>query len=607
MLPIVEAKITTSESEIDATQKLIAQLQSRIAAEQQRISQLNRVENIAAAVLSAAQSGIQEITGIEPDAIAELQAELLKLFGNDGNENQPSPAPTPQDGGGTEVDTEQEEIAAKDPQGNPALESTVELATNFQSELEARGIQKIDLLSTTSGWRGDVARENQEFSKDSASESAPTHGTQVIHRTDGSVKFHLNWNRLSDRVATYSSPENPYSWEHGFVTYLGFPKKEVAEAWQQHLLKIGVATKCIIRKVNRLKVDTPKGVRIRWEMKIHGLSERQLQHILEFDLTQLPSVEQKASAGDFKVCDRVRILQTSGGSHDNRIGTYGIVERVDESTNSIEVRADSNKFGTLLLKPEWAVKLDATQFPACCNLPEPEVMAALGKFHAGDRIKVVEPGHPDNGEFGTVKRLVVVDGVVAAQLDESPTERLYPPSFIELLKIEDLEPAVADEVVTTTDWKARAKELKVSLNNVTIGMYVAYYSHRKLGQVVEKFDADNDSWWENRNQLTAVSYGNGDGQKYADPYEAAIALAKLLKLVKDAEESSADLLGGFGESEPQPIKTGDWVELTVNGDRYQVDSIDAEGFHLATDDGNMLVQPNEVKLIFQLPADWKPF
>ncbi len=95
---------------------------------------------------------------------------------------------------------------------------------------------------------------------------------QNIYTAEGEIKFRLFWNRYSDRVATFSSIENPYQWENGFCTYLGFATKAVMMAWQQHLLRIGIATTAEYRKVNRLKVDKPKNVAIRWELKVRGLT-----------------------------------------------------------------------------------------------------------------------------------------------------------------------------------------------------------------------------------------------------------------------------------------------------------------------------------------------
>lgn len=455
------------QPEISILEAEMTELLAAVEARKKRMAHLSEAEIVASGIFQAVQNGIERFSALAPDAIARLKSRVLNLFGTDGDSNDggnldlpdggdggnkpnPTPSPEPLTGQFCEIDTDAYWTTAQ-PDG-----SAWEVATHLACLLEdapassLRGhavdwacplgdapsssllVQSVEIACLLED--APKTEENFEQLASDFQKEVQARGIQTICSSDGMPKFDLIWTRWSDRVATFSSPENPYAWEHGFVTYLGFPKKEVAETWQQHLLKIGVANKAIIRKVNRLRVDCPKGCAIRWELKVHGLSSHQLQHILGFDLTQLPPAEQKAKTADFEVCDRVRILQTSGSRNDKRVGGYGIVQRVDRDINMIEVLADRDKFGTLLLKPEWVVLLDATQFPACCNLPEPELMAALGKFHTGDRVKVVESGHPDNGEIGTVKRLVMVDGLVAVGLDSTSVERLYPPHLIEIFK-----------------------------------------------------------------------------------------------------------------------------------------------------------------------------
>ncbi len=55
------------------------------------------------------------------------------------------------------------------------------------------------------------------------------------------------------------------------------------------------------------------------------------------------------------------------------------------------------------------------------------------------------------------------------------------------------------------------------------------------------------------------------------------------------------------------VEEGDWVELLANGENCQVDLVSKEGLYLATDQGTIFVQPDEVKLIFKKPSDFKPF
>lgn len=133
----------------------------------------------------------------------------------------------------------------------------------------------------------------------------------------------------------------------------------MALAWQQHLLRTGVAKVAELRKVNRLKGGTPKGVAIRWELKLRGLTYEQLVDLLTFDLSQeAPVLEQDPTATDFEVGDHVKVINTFGGPNDHPIGSLGTVVSSDAKTNTVEVKVDGALIGSLLLKPEWAVKVE---------------------------------------------------------------------------------------------------------------------------------------------------------------------------------------------------------------------------------------------------------
>lgn len=89
----------------------------------------------------------------------------------------------------------------------------------------------------------------------------------------------LCWNSFSPRVATISSASNPYHWNGGFITYIGYPKKaEAMTAMKQFLLQ-QKATDVDLRKASRIKV---KG--IRWELKIRGLNFGEVVKIASDDL-----------------------------------------------------------------------------------------------------------------------------------------------------------------------------------------------------------------------------------------------------------------------------------------------------------------------------------
>lgn len=106
MLPSVHSKISTLESQITNWESQIAELQSQIAKSQASINRLNEANCIAGGLVQAVQDGIEKISSMEPEAIADLQTALLRLFNGggdnptDGDSNQPiDPSdPDPVDG-----------------------------------------------------------------------------------------------------------------------------------------------------------------------------------------------------------------------------------------------------------------------------------------------------------------------------------------------------------------------------------------------------------------------------------------------------------------------------------------------------------------------------
>ena len=115
----------------------------------------------------------------------------------------------------------------------------------------------------------------------------------------------------------------------------------------------------------------------------------------------------------------------------------------------------------------------------------------------------------------------------------------------------DKESAGSEAIVAM--WKSRASELGLVLDHTIIGEYTVRHDYRKLGAVVQKWGSDNNSWWENRRQISSLRVDDGDGMRYDTPEEAAIALAKLMRVIDQGSSASADLFGGGWESSPQHL------------------------------------------------------
>jgi hypothetical protein len=101
-------------------------------------------------------------------------------------------------------------------------------------------------------------------------------------------------------------------------------------------------------------------------------------------------------------------------------------------------------------------------------------------------------------------------------------------------------------------WKSWAFELGLVLDYITIGEYTVRHKYRKLGTVVQKYDINNNSWWENRRQVSLLGVDDGDFMRYKIPEEAAIALGKLCEVIDQASSAFAEFCGGW-ESEPSHL------------------------------------------------------
>ena len=92
-------------------------------------------------------------------------------------------------------------------------------------------------------------------------------------------------------------------------------------------------------------------------------------------------------------------------------------------------------------------------------------------------------------------------------------------------------------------------KLGLSLDCIIPGHYTVYHKSRKLGIVDRRFDNLGRSFWVNQRQLTMWQQAPGDRVEHETTIDAAIALAKLLKVIDNGEKAKADLFGG-GWNEP---------------------------------------------------------
>lgn len=85
------------------------------------------------------------------------------------------------------------------------------------------------------------------------------------------------------------------------------------------------------------------------------------------------------------------------------------------------------------------------------------------------------------------------------------------------------------------------QHLGLLLDFIIPGRFIVYYHSRKLGSVDFKVDRFGREFWINQRQLTMLQRVPGDEMKYETAQEAAIGLAKFLKVMDDDQMAKAAL------------------------------------------------------------------
>lgn len=86
----------------------------------------------------------------------------------------------------------------------------------------------------------------------------------------------MNQIALHKHVVKLIDGENEMNWAHGFLTYIQFENKEEAGNYGKNLVKVGLATECLLRSAKRFDSG--------YELKIRGLSEKDLKKLVfEFE------------------------------------------------------------------------------------------------------------------------------------------------------------------------------------------------------------------------------------------------------------------------------------------------------------------------------------
>jgi hypothetical protein len=105
----------------------------------------------------------------------------------------------------------------------------------------------------------------------------------------------------------------------------------------------------------------------------------------------------------------------------------------------------------------------------------------------------------------------------------------------------------------TQQYKDTLKTYGIALRQDIPGHLDVWHGAKKLGTVDRRYDSQNNSWWINQRQISRNGSVPGDHIHYGTAEEAAIALAKLCKVIDDGEFAKADLFGGGWDEQPEHL------------------------------------------------------
>jgi hypothetical protein len=92
----------------------------------------------------------------------------------------------------------------------------------------------------------------------------------------------------------------------------------------------------------------------------------------------------------------------------------------------------------------------------------------------------------------------------------------------------------------------------VALSQTIPGHFNVLNGPKILGSVDRRYAQDN-SWWINQRRISRNGSVPGDHIHYCTAEEAALALAKLCKVIDDGEFAKADLFGGGWDEQPEHL------------------------------------------------------
>lgn len=215
-----------------------------------------------------------------------------------------------------------------------------------------------------------------------------------------------------------------------------------------------------------------------------------------------------------------------------------VIESAQQRSEGMTTCKDRNDFTKILIKSTSGKYYELTpQHKQCeCSCPAYESMSAA--FDEDTRME----------------GLLKADPVLRGQLPDKHALGLWSAWGIKNFKAyQSKQQDWERQQQATQQYKDTLKTYGIALRQDIPGHFDVSHGAKKLGTVDQRFDVEENSWWINQRQIKRNSSVPGDRVHYGTPEEAALALAKLCKVIDDGEAAKADLFGGGWDEQPEHL------------------------------------------------------
>lgn len=105
----------------------------------------------------------------------------------------------------------------------------------------------------------------------------------------------------------------------------------------------------------------------------------------------------------------------------------------------------------------------------------------------------------------------------------------------------------------TQQYKDTLRAYGIALRQTIPGHLDVLTGPKILGSVDRRYDAQENSWWINQRRISRNGSVPGDHIHYGTAEEAALALARLCRVIDEGEQAKSDLFGGGWDEQPEHL------------------------------------------------------